>query len=59
MTSQIEKRISVLEANQLDDMDLHKQITDLKRCIAYLAEYVARSEGISVSEVVGDIGVLR
>lgn len=59
MTSQIEKRISVLEANQLEDMDLHKQITDLKRCVYYLAEHIAEIKSISVSEVICDIGVLR
>ena len=55
----LEKRVSVLEAEQMDDIDLLKQITDLKRCISYLAEYVARHEGCSVAELIVDIGVLR
>ena len=55
----LEKRVSALEAEQMDDIDLLNQITDLKRCISYLAEYVAQLKGISVSEVIGDIGVLR
>ena len=55
----IEKRVSMLEAQEIDDLDLLKQITDLKRCISYLAEYVARHEGCSVAELIVDIGVLR
>tara|TARA_R110002167_G_scaffold100797_6_gene263034 strand:+ start:333 stop:521 length:189 start_codon:yes stop_codon:yes gene_type:complete len=55
----LEKRVSALEAQEIDDIDLLKQITDLKRCISYLAEYVAQLKGLSVSEVIGDIGVLR
>ena len=55
----LEKRVAALEANQEYDLDLLRQITDLKRCISYLAEYVAQLKGLSVSEVIGDIGVLR
>lgn len=55
----IAKRVSMLEAQQIDDLDLLKQIKDLKRCISYLAEYVARHEGCSVAEVIGDVGALR
>jgi hypothetical protein len=50
--NKLEKRISVLESNQIEDFEMMQEILNLKSALYDMAQIVAQLNDCSVSEVI-------